>query len=103
VLTALQPSWETVDVVQVPLVQVWVEVQVAQGPPVCPQAALVVPGWQLPPATHPVQQVPPRHLPPVQSVPSALLVTLQLPVEQLATLQVLGAVQVPQSTPALPQ
>jgi len=43
--------------------------QTKQVPPLVPQAALVVPLWQLPPETQPVQQLPARQVPPGQAAP----------------------------------
>lgn len=52
---------------------VWHSPHATQLPPTGPQAATVLPGWQVPTMKHPLQQVPLKHRPTEHIVPSAAL------------------------------
>jgi len=55
-------------------------VQATHGAAPVPQALTVVPAWQAPALTQPVQHTPPKHRPPAQGVVSWFGLSWQLPV-----------------------
>ena len=75
--------------------------QVAQADPFLPQAVLLVPAWQAPALTQPVQQAPFWQLPLVQGVPLGAAPSLQVP-SQLACWQAFPATQAAQLAPPVP-
>lgn len=85
-----------------PLSQILAVAQATQLDPPAPQAAAVVPGWQAPALTQPVQQVPPAHFPPVHAVPSAAAWSPQVPAWHSGVLQGSALEQAEQAPPAAP-
>jgi hypothetical protein len=79
------------------------ELQTTQLAPAVPQALALVPGAQLPPLTHPVQQLPATHVPPVHAVPSVAGLVWHLPAAQLGCSQGSEAEQLLHATPPWPQ